>query len=251
MDARQILDGLLNSAGGSQTGQRQPGQEGASRLGGGLFPADTDERANMLKGAGAGALAAGAVALLFGNKRTKKFSGKALKLGGTAALGGLAYKVFTDWQAQQRQAGETRPTDTGTPNRGVVADDAVGTPIDELPGGEAETRSEAIVQAMIMAARADGHVDDRERQRITERIEALDLQRDVTEFLFAELGRPVDAARVAGLADSPEAAAEIYLASAMVIENDTPEERRYLDALARALELDPQVATRLELALQT
>lgn len=63
----------------------------------------------MLKGAGAGALAAGALALLFGSKSTRNFMGKAPKIGGTAAIGDLVYKAYTNWQSHQVSASQRTP----------------------------------------------------------------------------------------------------------------------------------------------
>jgi uncharacterized membrane protein YebE (DUF533 family) len=54
-------------------------------------------------------------------------------------VGGLAYKAFNEWQQGQ---GGAAPVDTGTP-------------IDQLAEPAANKRSEAIVRAMIMAAKAD------------------------------------------------------------------------------------------------
>ena len=95
MNAKEILDGLLDK---SQRATRTGIQIAEERK---ILPPAGDERTAMLKGAGAGALAAGAMALFFGSKGTRKFAKKAATLGGTAALGGLAYKVYADWQAQQ------------------------------------------------------------------------------------------------------------------------------------------------------
>ena len=99
MDAKAILDGLLDkSQRATQAGLAMAEEKS-------IIPPAGNERSAMLKGAGAGALAAGAIALLFGSKGTRKFAKKAARLGGTAAIGGIAYKAFTEWQAQQ-QAGQ-------------------------------------------------------------------------------------------------------------------------------------------------
>ena len=63
---------------------------------------------------------------------------------------------------------------------------------------------------------------------------------------FAELSVPVDPAAVARGADSPEAAAEIYLASRLVIDPDHPSEQRYLDDLVQHLKLDAALVSKLE-----
>jgi uncharacterized membrane protein YebE (DUF533 family) len=42
--------------------------------------------------------------LLLGNKKARKYGGKALTYGGLAALGVLAYKAYGNWQARRVQA---------------------------------------------------------------------------------------------------------------------------------------------------
>lgn len=238
MDARSLLDRLLESSQrASQTGIRMARERT-------VVPTGGDEHTAMLKGAGAGALGAGAVALLFGSKGTRKFAKKAAKLGGTAALGAIAHKAFSEWQARQG----TGSSSTLKPDFDKFA--ATGTPIDALADADATLRSESIVRAMISAARADGHVDERELELISEQIESLGLERDVTRFLLAELGRPVDVQRIAALADTPETAAELYLASALVVDLESAEERVYLERLAAAMNLESAVVERLEAPLQ-
>jgi uncharacterized membrane protein YebE (DUF533 family) len=248
MDAKAILEGLLEK---SQRATQTGIQMAEDRK---IIPPAGDERTAMLKGAGAGALAAGAIALLFGSKGTRKFVGKAAKLGGTAAIGGLAYKAYTDWQAQQQvNASQQQPQlDTTASSVGSLNLNQfeVGTPINDLADKAAQKRSEALMQAMITAARVDGHVDDDEMTLITQQINNLGLEQDVTRFLLSEMSKPVDVARIAALADSPEAAAELYIASAMVVDMDDALERAYLDKLAVAMNLDPQLVTQLEAPLR-
>lgn len=249
MDAKAILDGLLDK---SQRATQAGMQMAEERK---IIPPAGDERTAMLKGAGAGALAAGAVALFFGSKGTRKFAKKAAKLGGTAAIGGLAYKAYTSWQEQQAQQGAgTQPqafksASTGTGSLNLDQFD-IGTPINNLAAEPASLRSEALMQAMITAARADGHVDEDEMSLITQQIQSLGLEQDVTRFLLAEMSKPVDAARIANLADTPETAAELYIASAMVVDMDSTEERVYLDQLASALNFDQNLVSQLEAPLR-
>ena len=61
-----------------------------------------------------------------------------------------------------------------------------------------------------------------------------------------QLRRPVDPVAVAAPATSPEIAAEIYLASVLVVDETTVMERAYLDELARQLRLDPGLKADLE-----
>jgi uncharacterized membrane protein YebE (DUF533 family) len=237
MDPKLILDSLLErsqqaTAGGLDLAERKLGVENA------------EQRTAMLKGMGTGAAAAGALALLMGSKQGRKFSKKAVKVGGVAAIGGLAWKAYNDWSTQQQPATGVQAAPGGTP----VVDR--GTPIGELAVGAAQARSEVLIRAMIAASRIDGHIDDRERELIEERLRSLGLEQDFSRLLMAEMAEPVDAARIAGLSDSPETAAEIYLASAMVVDVETPEGHGYLDTLAASLGLNPNVRALLDAPLR-
>jgi uncharacterized membrane protein YebE (DUF533 family) len=46
---------------------------------------------------GTGMLAGGALGLLLGDKRLRKFSSKALTFGGAAALDALAFRAYSNW----------------------------------------------------------------------------------------------------------------------------------------------------------
>ena len=83
MNTRGLLDQLLKS-GQEMLQNKSGGKPGAS--GGGQL-------GSLLSGAGGGALAAGAIGLLLGNKKARKFGGKAITYGGLAALGVIAYKA--------------------------------------------------------------------------------------------------------------------------------------------------------------
>ena len=61
-----------------------------------------------------------------------------------------------------------------------------------------------------------------------------------------ELRRPLEPAEVAAGASGPEMAAEIYLASLLVVDQASTMERIYLDALARELRLAPALRADLE-----
>lgn len=223
MDTKALLEELLRA------GQDLAGRgKGMAERGLGI-PPEGPQRDATLSAMGKGAAAAGLLALLLGTGTGRKLTGGALKLGSLAALGGVAYKAYQNWQAGQ--AGET-----------VEA----GTPVGDLTGPEAEQRSRALIKAMVAAAKADGHVDEVERQRIFDGIARLGLQGAAVQRLSAEIDSPGDPASVAAGADSPEAAAEIYLASLLVIYQGQPSERRYLDELARHLNLDAALVSELE-----
>lgn len=222
MDTRNLLEQLLES-GRQLANQGQDAVE--QRLG---VPETGEKRDAMLSGAGKGALAAGALALLLGTGTGRKVTGSALKLGSLAAIGGVAYKAYQNWQSQ---SGNT--------------DDA-GTSVAELSGNNADSRSMTLLKAMISAAKADGHIDDQEQAKISEQIGEMGFKADDLASIKAELEKPVDLAELAKSADSPATAAEIYLASMLVLDLQNQQERTYLQQLARELKLSEELVAQLE-----
>lgn len=190
-------------------------------------------------GFGGGAVVGGALGLLLGNKKFRKVGGKLAGYGGAAALGALALRTYQDWHSRQ-----------ATPHAGATSGTAP-TPMSPLRLTDVETplmeqHSRAMLAAMIAAAKADGHIGPDERALIEAEVQRLPSSKSDQRWLHAELEKPIDPAAIAALAQSPEMAAEIYLASLLVTEQDNVMERAYLDELARALELEPSLKTELE-----
>jgi len=228
MNTRGLLDQLLKSGqdmlqnkAGGQRKSEDKGALGGLLGGGGL--------GSLLGGAGGGALAAGAMGLLLGNKKARKFGGKALTYGGLAALGVIAYKAYGNWQAQQASAPQGEPQT-----------------IDRLPTAQVEQHSQAILKALVAAAKADGHVDERERALIEGEFIKLDNDQELQQWLHAELNKPLDPTDVARAASTPEMAAEMYIASVMLVDEENFMEKAYLDELARQLKLEPGLRVELE-----
>jgi uncharacterized membrane protein YebE (DUF533 family) len=196
--------------------------------------------------AGGGGFAAGlATSMLMGGKG-RKMMGKAAKYGAIAAVGGLAYHA---WQNRNKAGGA--PQDGAPAASGsvpAVADqsgDYAAAPASSAflpaPTDEAaqDALGKALVRAMIAAAKSDGKIDADEKQAIFERLNTMDLDGESKAFVFDELSAPLDINAVIAPAKTPEIAAEIYAASLVAIEADTPAERAYLQMLAARLELDP------------
>ena len=238
MNTRGLLDQLLKS--GQDLLQQKAGGSSAGGLGGllgsvtGGGKGGSGDLGTLLKGAGGGALAVGALGLLLGNKSARKLGGKALTYGGLAALGVIAYKAYGNWQAQQQGAAQpVREPQT----------------VDRLPAPQAELHSQAILKALIAAAKADGHIDARERQVIEGEFTRLN-DAELQQWLHAELEKPLDPAEVARAATTPEMASEMYLASLLAADEQSFMERAYLDELARQLKLDDALKLRLEQQLK-
>lgn len=94
-----------------------------------------------------------------------------------------------------------------------------------------------LVRAMISAARADGHIDETERQAILGKVKLAGLDPDAETFLTAELSNPVDLDAIIGAAKTESQKVELYTGSRIAIDPDTRAERGYLDLLAGRLGL--------------
>ncbi len=177
----------------------------------------------------AGGLAGGALANMLGGRSGRKIAGTALKVGGLAAVGGLAYKAWQNYQKGDAAAlaGATPPPQPGS---------GFSSPENEAA---AEQLSLLLVRSMISAAKADGQIDTQESQAILNQINELQLTAEDKAFLFEEYGKPLDIAGLAAQVSSPEQAAEVYAASALILEPPSAPEQIYLDGLAQALKLEP------------
>ena len=220
------------------------GQDMARKAGDAAQQARTKLPQSM-PGGTAGALAAGGViGLLLGNKKARKTLGKlgggAVKVGGVALVGALAYNAYRNWQAGQTPAAAIATDLTALPAPEGTAFD----PAAPARGG-IDFRL-ALMQAMVAAANADGHIDTQEKAQIFEKVDALALDAAAKGTIFDMLRTPPGLADIAALPAGPEQAAELYLASRLAIDADHPAERAYLEALAARLDIAPDLAAHLD-----
>ena len=187
-------------------------------------------------------LATGAlVAVLLGTGTGRAVAGSALKLGGLAAVAGLAYTAYKNYQN-----GNKPGTDPAGGQQEVLPP-----PLDNsfhptnAPQGEEEFAL-ALVRAMIAAARADGHIDETERQRIMERAQMAGFDNEVAAFMEDELSQPVDLDSLVKAASTDAQKVELYTASRLAIEPKTRAERGYLDMLAGRLGLPDALVEHVE-----
>lgn len=237
---KSILDQLASQAGlGSITGAQQGGQA-ASQAGG----IDLQSLLNGKGGLATGALAGGLAGILLGGKKSRKIAKSALKVGGVALAGGLAYKAWRDWQANKAPAAAQQPAQADgslSPELNAPA----GSPFVPSTPAEEQDLTRALIRAMIAATKADGHVSDEERQRISDRLSEIRLNAADMAFVDEEISKPLDIDSVAKGANCPEQAAEIYTASLLVIDPNGAAEKGYLAMLAARLRLDPGLVEHL------
>ena len=238
------LGDLLKSGLGQLTGQGG-GQSNSDNRSGNFSGSRGNEGKNsgglgsLKSGFGGGALSGGALGVLLGNKKLRKSGGKIAMYGGMAALGLMAYKAYGNWQKQQ--AGQS--ASAGQPGFSPAREPQT---MDRLPAPEVERHCTAVLAAMIGAAKADGHIGNEERALLHDEIEKMSADPADRRWLDNELSKPLDPAQVAAAAQTPEMAAEMYLASLIMVDEESYMERAYLDELARQLKLEPGLKTQLE-----
>ncbi|MFG1375394.1 tellurite resistance TerB family protein [Xanthobacter autotrophicus] len=162
-------------------------------------------------------------------------SGDLVKYGGMAVIGMLAWNAFRKWQGQS--AGRSAFT-SGAP-------DAAGFTPAAAPGG-ADAFSGVLLSAMAAAAQADGQIDQEELERITGGLARMGAPTPERDALISVLTTPVDPQQVVDAATSPEAALQIYAASAIAIRPDSAAEKQYLASLASALGIDPGLKAQVD-----
>lgn len=221
-NAKSFLDNLMGGVGQLTGGQ---GAKGLADKAKGAW----DNQSALGKGAIAGGLLG--ILLTQGGRR---LLGTGLKVGGMAAIGGLAYKAYEDWKAGRATADgpEALPSPEGTAFQ----------PDDPEAADELATH---LLQAMIAAAKADGHVTPDERARIDGQLANLGLEEEAAALIGAELDAPLDVDRIAGLAGSEAEAMQIYAASLLAVDPEGVAEKGYLAMLAARLRLDAALVTRL------
>lgn len=222
INTKALLEQLLK-AGSDVIQKKTSGPSGAKS-------ADLSSVSGLLSGFGGGALSGGALAMLLGSKKGRSIGGKVITYGGLAALGVLAYKAYGNWQQQ---------------NKGKVDQHEPQT-VDRLPAPEAELHSNAILKALIGAAKADGHIDQQERELIDSEIAKLTSDLSLQRWFDQELAKALDPADIASAATTQEMAAEMYLASLLVINEQNYMEGAYLQELARQLKLPVELKAELD-----
>jgi len=202
---------------------------------------------DFLRGAGGGVLAGGLAALLMGSKTGRKIGGEALKLGGMAAVGALAYKAYSDWQAGKK----AEPVAEAASHRSVPMLPApAGTPFNPATEFGQQSLARHMLRAMIAAAKADGTVDATERRAIAQQLDAAGLEADERDFVLADFDKPMTPEGLAKQATDPMLRARLYAAAVAAMGEVTAPERDWLDRLAKAMKLDRAAAAAIEERLQ-
>jgi uncharacterized membrane protein YebE (DUF533 family) len=237
-----LLESLGSMLGGKQSAQ--PGPSGGGGLGdvlssmlgggggglGGILGNVLGEAGRAVGGnqnLALGGLGALAGALLGGGAKSM---GGALGGGLMALLGAMAFNAL-------RGSGQG----SGKVPLGLAE------PQTEAERQELENRSELVLKAMINAAKADGKIDENEAQRIVGKLQEEGADAESQRYVLALMRSPMETETLIAAAQGhPNLSAELYAASLMAIEVDTPAEKAYLANLASGLRLAPAVTARID-----
>lgn len=164
------------------------------------------------------------------------------KTAGIAALGYLAYKAYKDYQGKQSPGEPAAQPQTG------AAGESLGDRLADLLRPEERAAPEQalgdqkallLIRAMIAAAASDGEITPVERQRILDSLEQAGADDEDRRFLANELASPHPVDGLIRNVKDEETAQQVYLASTMAIDADTPAEQSYLRYLADRLGIQP------------
>jgi uncharacterized membrane protein YebE (DUF533 family) len=185
---------------------------------------------------GAGAAAGGLGALVLGTKTGRSVAGRAMKIGGLALIGGLAYKALQNYQSGKpliSGASEiaAAPSGTGFETAAVTQDSAL-----------------LYIRSMISAAAADGRIDEKEQQKLMGNLQQLGINAEAEEFLARELNSPASAEQLAQACKSQEEAVQVFTAARLAVDLDTEEEHAFLVQLAGALGLEGDLVAHIDAA---
>ncbi len=179
-----------------------------------------------------------------GDKKTKTLVGagalgallgvifpKTVKAAGLAGAGAAAWYFYKKWAAQKK-------TQTSAAN---------GEPSAESDSLDSQDPAAMLLlQVMIAAARADGHIDAEEQARIIALVQQMFPEQDTTSLLKQLETATVEPADIARQVNSVEQGEDVYRLSCLIIDIDEEAERRYMDALAQALNISEERRHTLE-----
>jgi len=148
-----------------------------------------------------------------------KYGKNALIIGGSAAAGALL------WNKYKQRVSETRHDE---PQFGQQAT-------------AVERRAERLVQALVFAAKSDGHIDAQERKAIDEHIHQAGLGKEGEQLIQRAMDMPLDPKMLTQDVKNEEEALEVYFLSNLAIDVDHFMERSYLQALGDELKIPQDV----------
>lgn len=186
---------------------------------------------------GAGAVAGGLGSVLLGTRTGRSLAVNALKLGGLALIGGLAYKAVQSYQ-------QGRPLLDGQSADQNLAEAPRGSGFE----ASAVTNEAAAlyIRAMIAAAASDGRIDASEQKKIIGGLTQAGLDAEAEAFLARELNNPASVDDLVRSVGTEAEAVQLYTAARISITLDTAEEHEFLVSLANGLGIDETLVSHID-----
>jgi uncharacterized membrane protein YebE (DUF533 family) len=189
------------------------------------------------KSLAAGGLGALVGAVLGGGGKSAK---GALGGGALALLGAIALQAL---RASQ-QKGQPSEVDAGAKLAAGLRE-----PANSQEAKQVASIVDLTVKAMVNAAKADGRIDEDEMQKIVGELQEGGISQAEREYLLAEVRKPMCTDEIVRAVPNQQIGAQVYAASLLAIEADTPSEKAYLQELARDLHLDSRVVQQVHATL--
>jgi uncharacterized membrane protein YebE (DUF533 family) len=191
---------------------------------------------------GAGAALGGLGALILGTGTGRALAGSAVKLGGLALIGGLAYKAYQNYQQGLPPLAGGQPQAQQQP----VAAAPHGSGFE--PGAMTHDQATLYIRAMIAAAAADGRIDAREQEKILGGLQQAGLHEAAQQFLANEINNPASVEDLAAAVTSQADAVQVYTAARIAVDASSGAEHEFLRRLAKALGIDDDLVAQVDAA---
>jgi len=238
-DAKSLLDTIL----GGQTAQQATAAAQSAGLALAGVAAQAEER---LKGTAVGdavteaknlaeqnptaavAAAGSLAALLLGTSTGRSVAAGAVKLGGLAALGGVAYKAFSNWQ-------QNKPLMEGVPGlEQLTAQAPVGSGFHT--DDHSHDTAQVVVRTMVATAIADGTIDPAQRATLIAQMQRAGLGTDESAFLDEAITHPASPEEIArAVGDNTQLAAQVVAAANLVANPANAKEQEFVSRLSSEL----------------
>ena len=238
-DAKSLLDTIL----GGQTAQQATA---AAQTAGSALASVAAQAEERLKGTAVGdavtqaknlaeqnptaavAAAGSLAALLLGTSTGRSVAAGAVKLGGLAALGGVAYKAFSNWQ-------QNKPLMEGVPGlEQLTAQAPVGSGFHT--DDHSHDTAQVVVRTMVATAIADGTIDPAQRATLIAQMQRAGLGTDESAFLDEAITHPASPEEIArAVGDNTQLAAQVVAAANLVANPANAKEQEFVSRLSSEL----------------
>ena len=180
--------------------------------------------------------------MLLGTSTGRGAAAGAVKLGGVAGLGGIAYKAFSNWQ-------QSKPLMQGVPGL-----EQLTAPAPTGSGFHADDHShdtaQLIVRAMVATAVADSTIDPAQRATLVAQMQRAGLGSEESAFLEEAIARPMSVDEIArGVSGNSQLAAQVVAAASLVANPANVKEEDFLSRLRTELGMSADLLSQIKAAV--